>query len=73
MTLNTTRKIEWTDAFEQRLRAKLEDEYKQVDNMVVWAPRATKPLKEGGLIEVEKSANTLLMWIKKELGIMEED
>ena len=60
--------IEWTEDFEQRLRARLEDEYKQADNMVVWASRSTYPLKDG-LIEVEKSANTMVEWIKRELGV----
>lgn len=64
--------IEWTEDFEKHLRIKLEDEYKQADNMVVWASRCDKPLKDGGLIDVEKSANTLITWIKKELGIMED-
>ena len=56
------KELQWTEDFEQKLRAKLEDEYTQADNMVAWASRATKPLEKGGLIEVEKSANTLLMW-----------
>ena len=60
--------IEWTDAFEQRLREKLEDEYEQCDNMVVYASRCNKVLKNG-LIDTKKSANTLMTWIKKELGI----
>ena len=61
--------IGWTDDFEKKLRAKLESEYKQADNMVVWASRCDKPLKKGGLIDVEKSTNTMVEWIKKELGI----
>jgi len=39
--------IEWTDAFEQRLREKLEEEYEQADRMVVWASHADKSFKEG--------------------------
>lgn len=61
--------IEWTEDFEQRLTKKLEEDYQQADNMIVWASRATKPFKKGGIIEVEKSAKTMVKWIKKELGI----
>lgn len=61
-------KVEWTDDFEQKLRAKLESEYKQADNMVVWASRCDRPLQKG-LIEVEKSADSMIKWIKKELGL----
>ena len=60
--------IEWTDAFEQRLREKLEDEYEQADRMVVWASRANKPLKKGGIIDAKGSADSMIKWIKKELG-----
>lgn len=61
--------IEWTDAFEQRLREKLEDEYEQANRMVVWASHADKPLKEGGIINVKGSADSMTKWIKKELGV----
>ena len=61
--------IEWTDDFEQRLREKLEDEYKQADRMVVWASRADKPLKKGGIIDAKGSADSMIKWIKKELGL----
>lgn len=62
--------VEWTEEFEQKLRDKLESEYQQADNMVIWASRSSKPIKEGkGLVDVKKSANTLLKWIKTELGI----
>lgn len=60
--------IEWTDAFEQRLREKLEEEYKQADGMVVWASHADKPFKKGGIINVKVSADNMIKWIKKELG-----
>ena len=61
--------IEWTDAFEQRLREKLEEEYNQADNMVVWASHADKPLKKGGIINAKGSADSMIKWIKKELGV----
>ena len=60
--------IEWTDAFEQRLRKKLEEDYEQADRMVVWASRADKPLKKGGIIDAKGSADSMIKWIKKELG-----
>lgn len=61
--------IEWTDAFEQRLREKLEENYEQADRMVVWASHAKKPLKKGGIIDAKGSANSIICFIKKELGI----
>ena len=61
--------IEWTDAFEQRLREKLEEEYEQADRMVVWASHADKPLKEGGIIDAKGSADSMIKWIKKEFGV----
>ena len=65
-------KIEWTDDFEQRLRDKLEEEYEQADRMVVWASHADKPLKEGGLIDSKGSADSMIKWIKNELGMKED-
>ena len=61
--------IEWTDAFEQRLREKLEEDYEQADRMVVWASRAEKPLEEGGVIDAKGSAESMIKFIKKELGV----
>lgn len=61
--------IEWTDAFEQRLREKLEEDYEQADRMVVWASYAEKPLKKGGIIDAKGSAESMIEWIKKELGV----
>lgn len=61
--------IEWTDAFEQRLREKLEEDYKQADCMVVWASYADKPLKKGGIIDAKGSADSMIKWIKKELDV----
>ena len=63
-----TKEIQWTEDFEKKLRAKLEDEYEQCDNMVVYASRYNKVLKKG-LIDTKKSANTLMTWIKTELGL----
>ena len=65
----TMANIEWTDDFEQRLRQKLEDDYEQADLMVVFASRAGNPLKEGGIIDAKGSAESMVKWIKKELGI----
>lgn len=61
--------IEWTPELEERLRAKLEEDYEQADRMVVWASRAEKPLKEGGLINAKGSAESMIKFIKKELGV----
>lgn len=61
--------IEWTPELEERLRAKLEEDYEQADRMVVWASRAEKPLKEGGLIDAKGSAESMIKFIKKELGV----
>ena len=61
-------KVEWTDDFEQKLRTKLEEEYKQADNLVVWASGCDRPLQKG-LINIEKSADKLIGWIKNELGV----
>ena len=60
---------EWTEDFEQRLRQKLEEDYEQADRMVVWASHADEPLKEGGLIDAKGSADSMVKWIKKELGL----
>lgn len=49
--------IEWTDAFGQ------------ADRMVVWASHADKPLKKGGIIDAKGSADSMIKWIKKELGL----
>lgn len=61
--------IEWTDAFEQRLREKLEEDYEQADKLVVAASHANKPLKKGGIIDAKRSADSMIKWIKKELGV----
>ena len=61
--------IEWTPELEERLRTKLEKEYEQANRMVVWASRTRKPLKEGGVIDAKGSAETMIQFIKKELGV----
>ena len=61
--------IEWTPELEERLRTKLEEDYEQADRMVVWASRAEKPLKEGGIIDAKGSAESMIKFIKKELGL----
>ena len=61
--------IEWTPELEERLRAKLEEDYEQADRMVVWASRAEKPLEEGGFIDAKGSAESMIKFIKKELGV----
>ena len=61
--------IEWTDAFEQRLRKKPEEDYEQADRMVVLASRVDKPIKKGGIIDAKGSADSMIKWIKKELGV----
>ena len=64
-----TTTIEWTPELEERLRAKLEEDYEQADRMVMWASRAEKPLKEGGIIDAKGSAESMIKFIKKELGV----
>ena len=61
--------IEWTPKLEERLRAKLEEDYEQADRMVVWASHAEKPLKEGGIIDAKGSAESMIKFIKRELGV----
>lgn len=61
--------IEWTPELEKRLRAKLEEDYEQADRIVVLASHAKKPLKEGGLIDAKRSAESMIKFIKKELGV----
>lgn len=61
--------IEWTPELEERLRAKLEEDYEQANLMVVWASHAEKPLKEGGLIDAKGSVESMIKSIKKELGV----
>ena len=63
-----TKELQWTEDFEQKLRAKLEEEYEQWDNLVVYASGCNKVLQKG-LIDTKKSANTLIKWIKTELGL----
>lgn len=61
--------IDWTPELEERLRAKLEEDYEQADRMVVWASHAEMPLKECGIIDVKGSAEAMIKFIKKELGL----
>lgn len=61
--------IEWTPELEERLRTKLEKEYEYANRMVVWASRARKPLKEGGIIDAKGSAESMIKFIKEELGV----
>lgn len=65
--------IEWTDAFEQRLREKLEEDYEQANTMIKWASRCNHPIKGEGLIKVSESADGIISFIKKELGIIKDD
>ena len=60
--------IEWTEDFEQRLKKKLEEEYEQENHLIDFASRADRPI-DGGLIQVGSSADSMIKWIKKELGI----
>ena len=60
--------IEWTVEFEKKLREKLQDEYSQVADMVEWASHSDKPLPRS-IVMIEDSADSLLSWIKKELGL----
>jgi hypothetical protein len=61
-------KIEWTDDFELRLRKKLEGEYEQANHWIDFASRANKPI-DGGLVDVESSVESMIKWLKKELGL----
>ena len=51
------------------MRAKLEEDYEQADRMVVWASHAKNPLKKGGVIDAKVSAESMIKFIKKELGV----
>lgn len=64
--------IEWTEGFEQRLRKRLEDDFEQADRLIVWASHADKPLKEGGIIDAKGSADSIIKWIKKDLGLKQQ-
>lgn len=61
--------IEWTSELKERLRKKLEAEYNYADRMVVFASRADKPFDECGIIDAKGSADSMIKWIKKELGV----
>ena len=65
-----SKQIEWTDEVEQKIRERLEEDYKQANDLIVWASKASNPLSHGlEIVKVKKSANTIINFIKKELGV----
>lgn len=67
--------VRLTGEFWDHLHCRLCADYEQANSMISWASRASKPLKddEGGLIKVESSADSIIKFIKKELGIIKEE
>ena len=61
-------KVEWTEEFEQQLLEKLRAEYNLANDLIDFASRCKRP-SNGGLIKVERSARSMVDWIKKELGV----
>ena len=59
----------WTAEVEEKLRKRLREEYAQANNMISWASRASRPLEGEGLIKVEESAESIIKFIRKELGV----
>ena len=57
----------WNDEVEQRIREKLMEDYMQANNMICFASRADHPIDEG-LIREAESADSIIKFIKKELG-----
>lgn len=58
----------WTDETEQRIREKLIGEYAHANNIICWASRTDRPLNEGIIKEAE-SADSMIEFIKNELGV----
>lgn len=65
--------VKWTDDFEKHLHSRLCEDYEQANNMVAWASRCDKPMDGEGLIRVSESADSIIKFIKKELGLIKED
>lgn len=65
--------VKWTAGIEVRIRQRLRDDYEQANNMISWASRAEHPLEGEGLIKVDESADSIIQFVKKELGINGED
>lgn len=58
----------WNDEVEQRIREKLMEDYVQANNMICFASRADHPIEEG-LIREAESADSIIKFIKNELGL----
>lgn len=61
--------IRWNGKIESHLHERLCKDYEQADRMVVLASHSDKPFKEGGAIDAKRSADSMIKWIKKELGV----
>lgn len=65
--------IRWTGKIESHLHERLCKDYEQANNMIEWASRCDHPIESGELIKVSESADSIISFIKKELGIIKED
>lgn len=58
----------WTNYAERRIRERLMEEYEQANSLICFASRADHPTDEG-LIKEAESADSMVRFIKKELGL----
>ena len=65
--------IRWNGKTESHLHERLCKDYEQANAMIEWASHCDKPLESKDLIKVSESADDIVNFIKKELGISEED
>lgn len=61
--------VRWTDEAENNLRNKLREEYKEASKMINLALQADPTVDKGDIINVNKSAEDIIIFIKKELKI----
>jgi len=65
--------IRWNGKAESRLHERLCKDYEQANRMIEWASRCDHPIESEGLIMVSESADSIISFIKKELGIIKGD
>ena len=61
--------IRWNGKAESHLRERLCKDYEQANTMIKWASRCDHPIESEGLIKASESADSIICFIKKELGI----
>lgn len=61
--------IRWNSKTESHLRERLCKDYEQANNMIEWASRCDHPIESKELIKVSESADSIISFIKKELGV----